>query len=112
MRAPSTDTQPSSNGTATARRNQFGAFGCTGAAGTDAQGRPTASRRPPRSYARTHEVRSLLRAVRAATVGARDRAPGVHERPGAGPPRRRARLPRRLGGRTPLPRGVLALLRA
>ena len=40
------------------------------------------------------------------------RAPGLRERARAGAPRRRARLRLRLGGRAPLPRGVLALLGA
>src|SRR5579871_6432028 len=55
-------------------------------------------------------VRHLLRALDAAPVQPRRRATGVPQRPRTGPPRRRARLRVGLGGRAPLPRGVLALL--
>ena len=85
-----------------------------------AQGRSRARHGEPRDIASgrgnrlgsdLHAVRRLLRAPAPAAVGRgrRGAAPAGRARPGRA--RRPARLRRRVGGRAPLPRGVLALVR-
>src|SRR6185312_408309 len=59
-----------------------------------------------------HEVRHLLRAATASSVGARQRIRALPERPFAARARRHARLRLCLGGGAPFPGGVLSLLRA
>src|SRR3954451_19285422 len=59
-----------------------------------------------------HEVRDLLRAPTAPPVGGGLRAPADPGRAGSGGAGRQARLPYGVGGRAPLPRGVLAFLGA
>src|ERR1700730_17267787 len=58
------------------------------------------------------EVRPFLRYFDPAAVDARDRAHGLQQLPRAGEAGRRAALRPCLGRRAPLPRGILALLRA
>ena len=69
--------------------------------------------RPGRTQRGTNrEVRHLLRAPAPAPVGPRQRAPAAQGRARAGRARGPARHRLRVGGRAPLPRGVLALVRA
>ena len=90
--------------------------------------RPTAHRRPEHRRARLALDRRATRTIRAsrgtmkfgifyehqlpAPVGRRQRAAADPGRARPGRARRPARHPLRVGGRAPLPRGVLALLRA
>src|SRR5690606_5268567 len=60
----------------------------------------------------TREVRDFLRAPAPTAVGRGRRAPAAQGRARPDPARGRAGLRLRLGGRAPLPGGVLALLRA
>ena len=75
-------------------------------------GSPTRSPRGPMSRVRSafDAVRDLLRAPAPAAVGRRRRGEAAARRARSGRARRPARLRLRLGGRAPLPRGVLALL--
>src|SRR3954471_8907051 len=59
---------------------------------------------------RPNAVRDLLRAPAPAPLGGRQRAPAAPRRARADRDRRPRRLRLRLGGRAPLPRGVLALV--
>src|SRR5947208_14888710 len=68
--------------------------------------RPTRGREEPYD-----EVRYILRATIATTLGAAQRVPALSKRARSGRARRSARLRLCLGGRAPLPRGVLALAR-
>ena len=90
---------------------------CSRSRGVARRSRSACSTRPAtrstRPRARSpHAVRNLLRDPRAAALDARERARRLPTHACAGRARRRARLPQLLDGRAPLPRGVLALLRA
>src|SRR5581483_3434000 len=65
-----------------------------------------------RALGLAREVRDLLRAPTSAAVGRAKRVPTPARVPRADRARRPARLRLRVGGRAPLPRGVLALLGA